>query len=155
MPVPSYAWIAIAAASAMASPCAAQTGYADLPGGARVIALPGAAPGQGARLDRTVVSPFEGDRRVVVRPDGLPEPAPSAAQPAAAQPAAAQPPLATAASGTARGSYVSIGSIDDPSPPAGGPALPPCVGDCPADDAPYVDIGPYDDAMSLSPFPPE
>ena len=131
----------------------AQSGYGSVQGGARVVALPEAADG---RIDRSVVSPFDGRRRVVVRPEGLP--APEAVPPSDVTPGSDD---VVGLSVPERGSYISIGSLDRPDVPApdAAPASEfPCGADCPSDTPEFIDIGPYDGIGTLdpvSPFPPE
>lgn len=88
-----------------------------------------------ARTDRRVVTPFSTERRLVVRPVGLPGAADSAVEPAVVpQTASATSAPATPASATP--AYVDIGPLDTPSPPSAAATVP---------EGPFIDIGPYRD----------
>lgn len=109
--------------------------------GARGVVAQGYADSARSRVDRTVVTPFDSARRIVVRPND-PE---SAAAPDA------RPAAATATTGSpATGRFVDIGTLDLSAPPPA-PASPPSgiVATEPFAAAPgaFVHVGSYDDPL--------
>jgi len=113
----------------------------------RAVVGRGYAGSSRTRVDRSVVSPFPADRRIIIRPEGL--------EPVEAQAIAAVPPLAMPAPAGASTTplapgepavFVDIGALDDAvlrtvpiaPPPASMPQQP----------AQYLDTGPYSGTMA-------
>jgi len=152
--IPALVGLAFLSSIAFAQTESASTIIAASDIGGRSVIAQGFADASRRRVDRTIVTPFDPARRIIVRPDGME----SAATPRAPAPAPARnirPAAAiAAASPPATDRFVSIGSLDLSAPPPTQSVPPPgIVATEPFVAAPgaFVHIGSYDGLSTISP----